>query len=179
LTTLFGQTNWRDNSLTSDTCIKIANEIPANSISGTKHSNPLYIANDVVICGEQLDTTLLVSVDVLKCPKAFYRFNYAGVNGAIIIKTRQEFKTVTVTSIRDEKYIKGNVIYALNGYYLTDTTLKISIDAIREIEINKTKVYKGINPRPTIINIWTLTKKERQPMSGLCRGIGITTLKLD
>ena len=85
LTTLFGQANWRDNILPTDTCIKIANQLSNNSVSGTKHSNPLYVANGIVVRGEQLDTTLLENVSVLKCPEAFYKFNYAGINGAILI----------------------------------------------------------------------------------------------
>ena len=109
LTTLFGQTNWRNNRLPTDTCIKIANQISNNSISGTKHTNPLYIANGIVVRGQQLDTTLLENISVLKCPEAFYKFNYAGVNGAILIQTKQEFKTVTPISIRDKKGIEGSV----------------------------------------------------------------------
>lgn len=179
LTTLFGQTNWRDNRLPTDTCMKIANEIPFNSVSGTKHSNPLIIANGIVVSGKQLDTTLVQNISILKCPEAFYKFNYAGVNGAILIQTKQEFKTVTPTSIRDKKSIEGQVIYALNGYYLTDSTLQISIKAIKGIDIFITKGSSGINPSPTVINIWTLTKKERQPMSALCRGVGITNLNAD
>jgi len=179
MTTLFGQTNWRDKQESTDTCIKIANGIPSNSVSGTKHSNPLYIANDIAIRGEQLDTSLIESINVLKCPEAFYRFNYAGINGAIIIKTKQGFKTVTPVSIRNKKSIKGKVIYALNGYYLTDSTLRISVNAIKEIDIHKTKGSGEINPGRTILNVWTLTKKERKQMSTLCRGIGITKLKAD
>ena len=179
MTTVFGQTNWRDNNLPADTCSKIANQISFNSISGTKHSNPLYIANDIVVRGQELDTTLLENISVLKCPDAFYRFYYAGINGAIVIKTKQEFKTVTPILIRDKKSIKGEIIYALNGYYLTDSTLKISTKAIKEIEFFITKKSRGMNPSPTVINIWTLTKKEREPMSALCRGVRITNLKVD
>jgi hypothetical protein len=179
LTTLFGQTNWRDNRLPIDTCIQIANQIANNSVNGTKHSNPLYIANGIVIRGQQLDTTLLENISVLKCPDAFYKFNYAGVNGAILIQTKQEFKTVTPISIRDKKGIEGKVIFALNGYYLTDTTLLISNKAIKEIEILSTKSVDNINSNQTLINIWTLTKKERKPMPALCRGVTITNLQVD
>lgn len=179
LTTLFGQSNWRDNRFQSDTCTKIANEIPFNSVSGTKHSNPLIIANGIVVSGKQLDTTLIQNISILKCPEAFYKFNYAGVNGAIIIQTKQEFKTVTPNSIRDKKAIEGQVVYALNGYYLTDTSLQISSKAIKSIDIFITKGASGINQSPTVINIWTLTKKERQPLPALCRGVGIANNKTD
>jgi len=179
LTSLFGQTNWRDNHLPSDTCIKIANQIAYNSVSGTKHSNPLYIANGIVVRGQQLDTTLLQNISVLKCPEAFYKFNYAGVNGAILIQTKQKFKTVTPISIRESKSVRGQVIYALNGYYLTDSTLEISVKAIKGVDIFITKGSSGINPSPTVINIWTLTKKERKPTTALCRGVGITNFKTD
>jgi hypothetical protein len=165
--------------LPTDTCIKIANQISYNSVSGAKHCNPLYIANGIVVRGPQLDTTLLQNISILKCPEAFYKFSYAGINGAILIQTKQEFKTVTPVSIRDKKSIEGQVIYALNGYYLTDSTLLISIGAIKGIDIFITKGSRSINPSATVINIWTLTKKERQPMSGLCRGVGITNLRAD
>ena len=181
LTNLFGQTNWRDNRLPTDTCIKIANQISYNSVSGTKHSNPLVVANGIVIRGQQLDTTLLQNISILKCPEAFYKFNYAGVNGAILIQTKQEFKTTTPISIREKKSIEGKVIYALNGYYITDPTQQISVKAIKGIDIFITKGSSGINPSPTVISIWTLTKKERQPipMSTLCRGVEITNSKTD
>jgi len=126
-----------------------------------------------------LDTTLLQNISVLKCPEAFYKFNYAGVNGAILIQTKQKFKTVTPISIRESKSVRGQVIYALNGYYLTDSTLEISVKAIKGVDIFITKGSSGINPSPTVINIWTLTKKERQPTTALCRGVGITNFKAD
>lgn len=85
LTTLYGQTNWGDNRLPTDTCIHIANEICSNSVSGTKHSNPLFIANGIVVREQRLNTTLLHNISILKCPEAFYKFNYAGINGAILI----------------------------------------------------------------------------------------------
>ncbi|ULQ55836.1 hypothetical protein KJS94_14395 [Flavihumibacter rivuli] len=179
LTALFGQTNSSYNHFLTDTCIIISNEISSNSVSGTKHSNPLIIANGIIVRGQQLDTTLIQNISILKCPEAFYKFNYAGVNGAILIQTKQEFKTVTPTSIRDKKSIDGQVIYAINGYYLIDSTLQISNKAIKGIDVLIAKSSSGINLSPTVINIWTLTKKERQSMLTLCRGVGITNLKVD
>lgn len=177
LTTLFGQTNWRDTRFPTDTCMNIANEIPFNSVSGTKHSNPLIIANGIVVRGKQLDTTLVQNISILKCPEAFYKYNYSGVNGAIVIQTKQEFKTVTPISIRDKNFIKGEVIYALNGFYLKDTSLQISSKAVKSIDIFITKGSSVIRPSPTVMNIWTLTKRERKPISALCRGVGIQNLK--
>ena len=177
LTNLFGQTNWRN--MPTDTCTKIANQISYNSVSGTKHSNPLIIANGIVVREQQLDTTLVQHISVLKCPEAFYKFRYAGVNGAIIVQTKEKFKTVTPISIRNKKEIEGKVIFAINGYYLTDTTLLISSKAIKEIEIFSTKGVDDININQTLINIWTLSKKERQPMPALCRGVRIINLQAD
>jgi hypothetical protein len=174
LTTLFAQVN-RDSILSIDTCLKIENQISYNSVSGKKCSDALFIANGIVVREQQLDTALLENISILKCPEDFYRFNYAGVNGVILIQTKQDFKTLTPISIRNKKNIKGKVIYALNGYYFTDSTLQFSIKAIKGIDIFIMKGPSCINPNPTVINIWTLTKKERQPMSALCRGVGIST----
>jgi len=178
-TILFGQTNERDNNLPADTCLKISKQVQYNSISGTRHSNPLIIANDIVVRGQELDTTLIESISVLKCPEAFYKYHYAGVNGAIICKIKQKFKTVTPISIAKKKSIKGKVIYALNDFYLTDSTLQISVKAIKLIEIINTKGISGINPNSTVINIWTLTEEERKPLPVNCRGVVFSKLKED
>ena len=179
LTTLFGQTNWRDNRLPTDTCIKIANGIPKNYVGKQIHSNPLIVANGIVIRGQELDTTLLQDISLLKCPDAFNEFGYAGANGALIIKTKQSFKTVTAFSTRQKKSIEGNVVYALNGFLLSDTTILISKKAITNIQILSIDSKTNNDEKVTCINIWTMTKKDRKPLAALCRGIRVSSAKVD
>ncbi len=182
----FGQTNWRDttNGIPlnfSDTCNKIDKGAYLNLVTKSRHPQPLYVANGIVIRGDilNIDTSLIKSISVLKCPDSFNEFGYIGYNGTILITTKQEIDTVTPNSIKESKFkkITGDIIYALNGDFITDSNLKISTTSIKEIELLKAGTEKGnnINFRKfTCINIWTLTKDERKPTSVLCRGLRIT-----
>jgi len=182
----FGQTNWRDTtngipSAFTDTCNKIDKGASLNLVTKSRHPQPLYVANGIIIRGDilSIDTSLIKNISVLKCPDSFNEFGYIGYNGTILIGTKQEIETVTPNSIRENKFkkVKGDVIFALNGDLITDSNLKISTTSIKEIELLKAGTEKGSNikfKKFTCINIWTLTKDERKPMAALCRGIRIT-----
>ena len=147
----------------------------------TRHPQPLYVANDIIVSADNLskETSLIKNISVLKCPDAFNKFGYLGYNGAIIISTTQSFQTETPNSIRqkDFKALKGDILFALNGDVITDTTIKISTESIKQVELLKAGLVKGENKifkKYNCINIWTLTEAERKPMAGLCRGVRIT-----
>lgn len=184
--TLLAQTNWRDttNGIPlhfSDTCFKIKERSYENLVVKSRHSEPLYIANGIVVRADALSKNidLIKNISVLKCPEAFNMFGYIGLNGIIQIATKQSFKVITPNAIRKNNYreIKDRIIYALNGDIITDSLLKISTKSIRKIELLKSGTEKGNNIKYknlACINIWTLTESERMPMSGLCRGLRIT-----
>ena len=190
--TSFSQTNWRD-TLTSlnrqqiDTCEKIKQISLSNLVVDRRHSIALYLANDdIIISGNVLDsnTNLIKDVQVLRCPEAFIKYGYIGYNGAIIIKTKQQFETITPYEIGFIKFGKSKegIHYALNGDLLSDIRIKISKASIKEIEILKPGKRKGINKSLTkfaCINIWTLDEKDRAPIPGQCRGLRISSEKKD
>jgi hypothetical protein len=153
----------QETNLHKDTLVKIRIPISNYSVNATRHNRPLIVANGVIIRFQQLDTTLIKNISALTYNEGFIRFYYAGSNGVISIETKQKFKTVTLFSIRDRKDIEGDVIYAINGYYTTDSTLKISTKAIRQIQIFDQN-DNAINASSTVINIWTLKRKERKPL---------------
>jgi len=143
-------------------------------IAGTEHSSPIFLANGVVVRGQELDTNLVESISIMKCPQSIRDYGILGINGVILIRTKQIFE-VTSLQIEVEKSgrTKSKIVYALNGFIITDTLLKISKAAILEINIiSKSKInlsdrYKGYS----CINVWTLNRDERLVISPLCRGI--------
>jgi hypothetical protein len=145
-------------------------------VIGTRHSSPLFLANGIVVRVDEVDSALLESVSVLRCPQSIETFRNLGINGVVLIKTKQVFETTTPQiEIRKSHGTKSRVIYALNGFILTDTALKISKSSIREIDIvsNSRIDYANLYRGYTCVNVWTLTKDERIPMSVLCRGVKI------
>jgi len=187
----FGQSNLKETIFgiplkSNDTCLKISDGAKKNLVVNKRHSEPLIIANGIVIRGQTIssDTTLVKSITVKKCPEAFNEFGYIAFNGAIIIETKQKFKITTPNIIRLQQFdeIKDSVIFALNGDLLSNKDLKISINAIKEIELLEKGTQKGNNEEFTnvdCISIWTLKKSERFPFSGLCRGVIITNPKAE
>jgi hypothetical protein len=184
--TAIGQTNWRDTTnwispTNRDTCNKIDSNASLNLVTRTRHPQPLYIANDIIVSAGILrkKTSLIENISVLKCPDAFNKFGYIGYNGAIIISTTQSFETVTPKSIRQNDFstLNGEIIFALNGDVIKDSTMKISSKSIKQIELLRAGTIKGENKDMTkynCINIWTLTEAERKPTARLCRGIRFT-----
>jgi hypothetical protein len=161
LASLLGQQ--RVNYIEPDTCSKIEQSSGILYVGKKQHQQPLFIANGIVAGGGQyLDASLIDTIYVLRCPEAFYQYSYAGVNGVVVMQTRQVFETVPLTSIRKKMRVEGPVIYAINGYPLTDSTLYISTKAVEEIEGIASKGIVGSDRSTAVINIWTLSKKERK-----------------
>lgn len=163
-----------------DTCRLIDSCASFNLIIKTRHPNPLCVANGIIVRLDFLtiDTTLISSIEILKCPASFNKYGYIGYNGTILIKTKQNIEIVTPSLIKESKFkkLKGNILFAINGDLINDTSIKISTASIKEIELLKAGQEKGENKKfnkYSCINIWTLTKEERKPMTAMCRGIGV------
>lgn len=122
--------------------------------------NPLYVANGIVVSSAELDSTLITDITVIQCPESSRKFSYIAAGGAIVINTRQTFITTTPKFISDSNMINGKILYAVNGCLLVDSTLKISKEAIIEIEIYTATENKFNNVE--CINIWTIPKPFRK-----------------
>jgi len=159
-----------------ESCAELTKKANLERVIGTRHSSPLFLANGIVVRVDEIDSSLLEGVSVLKCPQSIEAFGNLGINGVVLIKTKQVFETTKPQiEIRKSHGTKSRIIYALNGFILTDTTLKISKAAIREVNIiSNSRIDYGNRYRGyTCVNVWTLTKDERIPMSALCRGVKI------
>ena len=139
----------------------------------------MYFANNTVIGNNEINTKLIDSIGVMKYPEALKKWGNLASIGVILIKTKQTFKTLTISDLA-KKYLLNtgnfNVIYALNGYFFTDSTLKISEKAIIRVEIIKNLRIDNTDTsnRFTCMNIWTATKediKRDESIPKLCRGV--------
>ncbi len=153
---VFGQTTLSKTPIHADSCNYQKLEKGSSSIG----YNPLYLANGIVTGSGELDGDLAIDVTVIHCPESSRKFSYIASGGVILINTKQTFETVTPAAIRFDKLIKGEVIYALNGCLLLDSTLLISKKAIVEIEIFD--FVNKVSEIVTCINIWTLPKAFRK-----------------
>lgn len=145
----------------------IKDTINFNLIGKAKHERPLILANNNVIRMEELNINLLDSVSVLQWPWSYARYGDAGINGVIIINTRQQFKTIAgqMAALGSVSSNKEKVLF-INGYCIKDSSMQVSKSAIKKIEtMDTTIVYAGAPHRVTCINIWTLTAEERKPLS--------------
>ena len=151
-----------------------------NLVVEHRHSNPLYIANNIIIRIDslQLDINKIYDIEVYKGPKAYNKFGLIAFNGVILIKTNQEIITTTPYEIKMTKFpnIENKVLFAINGDLVSDSLIKVGQNSIMEIEFLSKGLEKGYNPKYTdysCINIWTLTKDERIPLAAGCSGMKI------
>lgn len=142
----------------TDTCRYLkAKPNEGNAMKG----NPIYVANGVIINPAELDVDLIKEYTIVQCPESFNRFKYVGSQGAIIITTEQVVEVTTPQKILEEQNLKRQVIFGLNSLLLQDTTLKISLKVIDEIEVTNS-IDPADNLLKSCINIWTVPKKYRE-----------------
>jgi hypothetical protein len=171
-------------ALSFDTCFHLQNDANFKTIKGTNHSIPLKLANGIIIRIEELNTKLLDSIYVLKCPQSFEKYGNLGTLGVIYLKTKQKFKTIDVLKIMKSNTRhtnkSNNIIYALNGFVFTDTTLLFSKKAITKVDIieNPSILNFETTKNTTCISIWTITDEELKKDASipkLCRGVYINS----
>ena len=152
-----------------DTCSRNTITIAENLISSEKNDAPLFLYNGIILGSKEvssLNQKQISDVKVIRCPESYRYFGYVGINGLIFIKGNQKFKYTTLKKIKSQvvNEMTGNFIYALNGYIITDSTIMISSKSVNEIEVIQSGKEKGLNKKYknfTCLNVWTLTKDER------------------
>lgn len=153
--------------VTSSICDEYFKSVKVHAIKGTKHCRSIAIANDVVIRIEEINPDLLEHVDILKCSDAYKAYGAIGTNGVIIEKTKQTFDFIVPALIDFKKkaaYLEKKKIYFLNGFLITNDSLRISKKAIVRTDVLASKNYANIidGSSTILVNIWTLTKKEER-----------------
>jgi hypothetical protein len=163
------------NDSKSDSCRLIDSLAELNLVTLKRHASPLVIANDIIVSMDStiLDVNKISSIDILKCPAYFNKYGFIGYNRVIEVKTKQHFETTCPYKIRMTRFkrIKGKFVYAINGDLISDSLIKLASNVIQEIEIISTwKEKKKNNKLKNIncINIWTLKKDDRGPISPGC-----------
>jgi hypothetical protein len=187
---IWGQNNWHDTSRGlqiqyPDTCNKLKGQSDSKKIPGADYSRPLILANGIVIRGDEIQEKLVDTIFVIKCPQSFAKFGDLGALGVISIDTKQNFESVVVTkiaSIKKSHSANSKLVYSLNGYLFTDTTLKISTKAVKRVDfINNFKLANfATDDNTTCISIWTITKKEMKDDNSIpkpCRGVGFANVQ--
>jgi hypothetical protein len=161
-----------------DTCQLMYNMANMQKIEGTNHSIPYVVANEIMININEIDEKKVNTLYIPKCPKSFELYGNLAALGIIHIKTRQKFEVVKVAELMKKKRIKKYhepILFALNGYMFSDTSLAISKKAITKVESVKIpSIQKG--GFTICFSIWTLTNKEikqNMAMPKLCRGIRV------
>jgi hypothetical protein len=159
----------------NDTCYKLQDQIELRRL-GRVHDQPLIIANGVVVAAKELKVELVDSVTILKWPQCVEKYGDAGFLGVILITTKQKFRTVPIIELSylNESDDLTNISFAINGFLIDNTSLKISTKAIHRIEVIPVK--DANKNETTCVSIWTITGKEirqykRRPKA--CRGVGV------
>lgn len=147
----------------------------AHSLIGTNYCIGLVIADAVVVRNTEVDPERIKEYIIVKQPESFKKYSYLGVNGAVEIKTKQQFLTTTISQVQRQKYarLEGKITYALNGFFVKDTELTLSSESIIETELIKIDTNPLLSSEyfnSTCICIWTMTKAERGNPEFLCSG---------
>ena len=123
------------------------------------------IANGVVIRPEETNPSLLQHVNVIKCPDSYKIYGDIGTNGVLLEETKQTFDFIIPSQIDFKKssaYLDKKKIYFLNGFLITNDSLRISKNAITRTEVLTSKNYANTSNSDgtVLINIWILKEKE-------------------
>ena len=160
--------------MTPGICDGYFKSVKVHKIKGTMHCRSITIANGVVVRTEESSGNLLTHIDVIKCPDSYKTYGDIGTNGVIVEDTRQTFDFITPSHVaikNASSYDNKKRIYFLNGFLITNDSLKISKKAIKRIEVLNPKYYKETqnSDNAVLVNIWTLTRKEVRKSLKTCR----------
>ena len=160
--------------MTPGICDDYFKSVKVHAIKGTRHCRSILIANGVVIRTEENNPNLLQHINVMKCPDSYRTYGDIGTNGVIVEDTKQVFDFITPFNVHIENSSSFNdkkKLYFLNGFLITNDSLRISKNAIKRIEVLKPENYKETlnDDKVLLINIWTLTKTEVRKSLRSCR----------
>lgn len=170
---IFGQDVFKKLNIHKDSCTLLEELALSNAVPGAVHRNPLYIVNGVICRLDSLKIDSIKNIEIVKCKQAYKKYGYAGMNGVIEISTKENIEGLSLYTFRKNKPDLEKVIYAVNGYYLADTTIKIYSNAIQEVEYFNEYDLHCTCFKPTIVNIWIIKKEENVKPVALCRGLKI------
>lgn len=135
-----------------------------SKLPGTDNNCPIIIINDKIISNESFiknkeEFITQMAVMKEKPNRKDHKFYNLSENGIVLVKINKKIKTKSQQELNRFFGIhKKNKIF-INGYLVEDCDYKISIESIVEIEI---MIPDSINKlKNKAINIWTLTKTER------------------
>jgi hypothetical protein len=130
-----------------------------------KQRMPLYVVNDTIISSslDFVNPANIQSIEVLKDgSKLAPRLKNLTSDGIIYIHFKKQIviKTKSFTGIKDWLGITADVKFALDGYYVDDTSLVIATEAIYQVDV--IKILKQNVQVPDVINVWTLPPAARK-----------------
>lgn len=150
--------------MTPSICDDYFKSVKVHAIKGTNHCRGIIIANGVIVRTEENNASLLRHINVVKCADSYKVYGDIGTNGIIVQDTKQTFDFIIPSQVdlKNSSYNDKKKTYFLNGFLITNDSLRISRNAIKRIEVLKPENYFDIlnNDSRILINIWTLTKKE-------------------
>ena len=117
------------------------------------------IANETTI-GAQNEFIVEMNVMIDKPNRKEHKFYNLTENGIVFVSMNEKIEFKTQSELNEFFGIdKNNQVYA-DGYLIENSDYKIATESILEIELVEPNSENKLKSK--IINIWTLTKKERQ-----------------
>ena len=130
----------------------------------TKSNCPTFIIEKDIIANQSaIGTTkeLIAEISVMKdkVNRKDHKFFNLTENGIIFVRLKKETAFKTQSELNDFFGItKNNAVY-VNGYLIENSEYKIATECIVEIELVEPDSENKLESK--VINVWTLTKKER------------------
>ena len=137
---------------------------------------PILFANKIIVRQDELKPDLIDNAFAENCTEAFPSYGEIEACGIISLNTRQSIKSIAFSEIALDKsnFKADTILYFINGLQRVSSITLISVKAIKKIEVFNIKPLEVGEQRQQMINIWTLTKKERKRIRNEpkdCQGI--------
>ena len=147
----------------STVLVKAQTDTTYRHLPATREKIPLYIISPNIIGGgDAVNVNDVKSLNVLKDHAVTPPFKNLDKYGVIIITLKETIK-VDTKSFNDIKLwlnIKGEVDFAVDGFFIDDKSLLIATASINEINVIKKNPQNKL--ANTVINIWTLEPGTRK-----------------
>ena len=120
--------------MTPSICDDYFKSVKVQAIKGTNHCRSITMANGVIIRTEENNPSLLQHIEIINCPDSYKIYGNIGTNGVIVINTKQIFDFVIPSQVdfkNSSAYNDNKKKYFLNGFLITNDSLRISKNAIK------------------------------------------------